>query len=360
LRVFFSAGEASGDRYAAAIARELPPCSLEGIGGPCLRSAGARIVADSSDWGAVSISQSAKVVPRVLRGFFEAKAALASGEPGLFVPVDFGFVNIKLARYAKRHGWRVLYFIPPGSWRRDRQGANLPEVADEIVTPFSWSAEILSRMGARAHWFGHPLRQLVGGVPSGKRQGIAVLPGSRRHELDLHLPLAAEALGEEPRRIEFALAPNFDRQAVEARWGVLAPLRQDAFTVGDTYGVLKRAEAAVVCSGTATLEAALCRCPMVVVYRLSALMAFEAALLKPKVQFASLPNILLNRPAVPELLHKDATPGKLRDQLKLLTADSAARQGQLQAFDELEFLLGGDRAISETARLAARMMGILK
>lgn len=357
MRVFFSAGEASGDRYAAAIARELPPNTIEGIGGPCLRSVGARIVADSSQWGAVSISQSAKVLLRVLKGARLAKAELSSGAPGLFVPVDFGFVNIRLARYAKQRGWKVLYFIPPGSWRRDRQGADLPRVADEIVTPFSWSAEILNRMGASAHWFGHPLKQLVGAVPVEDRRGIAFLPGSRSHELELHLPLVASALRDEARRVEFALSPNVDLAALQARWRALAPNRQDQFTVGDTYGVLKRAEAAVVCSGTATLEAALCRCPMVVIYKLSTLMAMEVAIIRPKIKFASLPNILLDRPAVPELLHKSAEPEGIRNCLALLLNDPSARQSQIDAFDELGEILGGSQAITETAKLATRMMG---
>lgn len=357
MRVFFSAGEASGDRYAAAIARELPPCRVEGIGGPCLRAFGAEIVADSSQWGAVSITQSAKVFFRAYAGMRRALAALASGTPGLFVPIDFGFMNVRLARRAKGLGWKVLYFIPPGSWRRDRQGADLPLVADEIVTPFSWSAEILRRMGASAHWFGHPLRQLAGEAPESERRGIAFLPGSRRHELDLHLPLMAEAVRGEPRPVEFALAPNVDRAAVESRWRALAPARQDRLTVGDAYGVLKRAEAAVVCSGTATLEAALCRCPMVVIYKLSPAMALEAAIVRPKIQFASLPNILLQRAAVPELLHKRAQPEELRRQLDLLLNDPQARRAQTDAFEELEAMLGGDRAITETARLAARMMG---
>lgn len=356
MRVFFSAGEASGDRYAAAIASELPPCQLEGIGGPCLRSAGAKIVSDSSHWGAVSISQSAKVLFRVLRGGRAAKAALASGEPGLFIPVDFGFVNIKLARWAKQHGWKVLYFIPPGSWRRDRQGTDLPLVTDQIVTPFSWSAEILNKMGASAHWFGHPLKQLVGDVSSGDRSGIAFLPGSRRHELDLHLPLVASALKDEPRTIEFALAPNADRSLIESIWRSLAPSRNDLFTVGDTYGVLKRAEAAVVCSGTATLEAAICRCPMAVIYKLSTLMALEVAIVRPKIKFASLPNILLDRAAVPELLHTNATPENVRSHIASLLNDPAARQEQLDAFDELGTILGGSHAITETAKVASQMM----
>lgn len=358
MRVFFSAGEASGDRYAAAIARELPPCEIEGIGGPCLHSVGANVVVDSSHWGAVSISQSLKVGAKVLLGERQARKHLLQGKPGLFIAIDFGYINIRLSRFAKEHGWKVLYFIPPGSWRRDRQGVDLPKVTDQIVTPFSWSAELLNKMGAQAHWFGHPLKQLVGDVPTdSQRSGIAFLPGSRRHEIDLHLPLVAEALKDESRRIEFALSPNADREMIEAKWRGLVPSRtQDVFTLGDTYGVLQRAEASVVCSGTATLEAAICRCPMVVIYKLSRMMAIEYAILRPKIKFASLPNILLDRLAVPELLHYYATPENVREKLSAILNDPTARQHQLIAFDELGTILGNSHAISETANIAAQMM----
>ena len=163
------------------------------------------------------------------------------------------------------------------------------------------------------------------------RSGIAFLPGSRKHEIDLHLPLVAAALKDEPRRIEFALSPNADRELIEAKWRALVPARTgDIFTVGDTYGVLQRGRS---CGGlfrsTATLEAAICRCPMVVIYKLSRMMALEYAMLRPKLGFVSLPNILLDRAAVPELLHYLATPETVRDGLHVLLDDSLARELQL-------------------------------
>src|SRR5688572_21772274 len=123
MRVFFSAGEASGDAYAAALLREMVRLGsglrflFEGVGGSQLSAAGANVVVDSSKWGAISILQSLKVAPRVVGGYSKAKRALRKGRPGLFIPIDFGYVNVRLARYAKKQGWKVLYFIPPGSWR---------------------------------------------------------------------------------------------------------------------------------------------------------------------------------------------------------------------------------------------------
>lgn len=362
MRVFLSAGETSGDAYAAALVREMRKLGLdgfEGVGGPRLRAEGAEIISDSSEWGAISIVQALGVVPKALGGYYRAKRALGKGRPGLFIPIDFGYANIRLARHAKNRGWKVLYFIPPGSWRRDKQGRDLPLVTDAIVTPFSWSAEILNRMGAKAHWFGHPIKQLLGDslASSEPGEGLAVLPGSRGHEIEANLPLLAEALREWPERLEFALAPTASKDAVMAKWRELSGRTEDRFTVSDTAGVLHRSRSAVVCSGTATLEAALCRRPFVVIYRITESMRREAALLRIKrPKYVALPNILLDRFAVPELVDTEATADALRKALSEVNKEGLIRQGQLSSFEDLDLLLGASDAISQAAALAYQII----
>jgi lipid-A-disaccharide synthase len=356
------AGEASGDRYAGALAREIkalePAAQLEGVGSTWLRQQDVRLIADSTSWGAIGALHAASKVPRVLRAVSGIRRAMAAGKPGLFIPIDFGFVNVRMARWAKARGWRVLYFVPPGSWRRDRQGSALPEIADAVSTPFPWSAEMLQSAGVPAHWFGHPLKQLI--AESGSAQvrgnGLAVLPGSRAHEIKTLLPVLAQALGDAP-PIEFALAPSVDRDRFARDWAARCPHRaQDLFIVGDSYGVLGRARAAVVCSGTATLEAALCGCPMVVVYRLPRLTEWEAALLRlPRPKFVALPNILLDRAVVPELLQEALTPDSVLRALRPLMAESPERAAQLGAFREIDDVTGPSDAISRTAALACEI-----
>jgi len=371
MNVFFSAGEASGDAYAAALTLEMRrlngsashseqrDLSFLGIGGKRFRDAGAQIVADSSQWGAVSILESLKMVPRVIRSYYRSKRFLKSATPGLFIPIDFGYVNIRLSRHAKNHGWKVMYFAPPSSWRRDKQGRDLPAITDAVATPFSWSADLLNAIGAHAHWYGHPIRQLlkdrhVGRAPSASER-IAVLPGSRSHEIKENLPLLAATL-KEP--VEFALAPSIDAERFKADWSKLTSGRKgDLFTQGDVYAVLTRCHAAVVCSGTATLEAALCRCPMVVIYKLPKVAEVEAKIVGFKLpEFVSLPNILLQRRVVAELIQTNATPENLRRELDEILTDTTARDAQLSAFDELEILLGPDDAITESAKLALTMI----
>lgn len=331
---------------------------VQAIGGRLLRAAGAQIIADSTTWGAIGVAESLKVYPRARAGLRKAQRSLAAGKPGVFVPIDYGYMNIGLARLAKERGWKVVYFSPPGAWRKDKQGEDLPKVTDCIITPFSWSAEILNRMGANAHWFGHPIRQMIRDSGndergSNRRSNIAILPGSRPSEIDLLLPVFARAIRDFPDAAEIAVAPSLDVEVVRTRWQKYAPNRQDTFTVGDTYGALKRARAAIVCSGTATLEAALCGCPHLVAYKVSKLVEIQARLIRFRVSHIAQPNIFLERRVVPELIQHAATPKAIADHLRRLLEDSGERQAQMDSFEELASILGPDDAIDRSAERIA-------
>lgn len=358
-RILISAGEASGDAYGGALATELlklrPDLTLEGLGGPKMRDAGVRLHADSSTWGAISIVQSLRLYRRIVGGYYRVKRALGAGKPGLFIPIDFGYANLRLARHAKNRGWKVLYFVPPSSWRRDRQGTDVAKLSDEIVTPFPWSAEIFRTMGASAHFFGHPVKSLRAPFAEQERDAIALLPGSRISEIELMLPLYAAAVRglDGPFLIPVPAVQMPLARAIWTRSGGDPTAIVDA-TVQGVGPSLYRARVAIVCSGTATLEAALTRTPYVVAYLLSPATVREAKLLRMKrPKFIALPNIVLDRPAIPELLHDEATPEAVREWLERLIADSSEQRA---TFEELDELLGPPDAIARTAELALSML----
>ncbi len=355
--VLFCAGEASGDLYAASLASELlrldPTIRIGGIGGARFAQvANEPLIADSSKWGAISIVQSFREGFKVLRHFHAFKRALRSSKPGVFVPIDFGFVNLKFCRAAKEAGWKVVYFVPPGSWRRDRQGADIPGLTDAVVTPFPWSAEILKEMGANVHFFGHPLKQIHRELieTSFDRSGLAVLPGSRRSELEQLVPVLNPALVDYPKSAQLPVPPTHI-PFLEQNWR----RKQDSIIDGRGTGAVMRAlrtsEAGVICSGTATLEAALAQTPMVVVYKVSQLVALETKLIGFKrPQFVSQPNILLQREVVPELIQENFTVDILKRTLDEIQTPAAVEK-QLQGFEEISDLLGGTDCITKTAEL---------
>jgi lipid-A-disaccharide synthase len=157
-------GEASGDLYGADLAESLrtrfPEITLHGVGGARMHAAGVQLIADSRVWGAIGIVQSVKVAPKALLAFQRVKRFLRHLRPDWVVPIDFGAFNVPLSCWAKAHGMRVAYYIPPGSWRRERQGADLPRCTDCVLTPFEWSATRLRALGAQAHWVPHPTAAL--------------------------------------------------------------------------------------------------------------------------------------------------------------------------------------------------------
>lgn len=357
MRVLFCAGEASGDLYAASLARELlaldPSVQIGGIGGLRFQEAANEpLIADSSKWGAISITQSFREGFKVLRHYQNFKNALKKGPPGVFVPIDFGFVNLKLCRFAKEAGWKVIYFVPPGSWRRDRQGADLPGLTDQIVAPFPWSYEILKANGANVHFFGHPLKQIHRSaiLSDAPRSGLAVLPGSRRSEFEQLLPLYAEVLQDEPAIAKLPV-PRAFTQYVRDRWHRAGDEVVDGSQTGAVIRTLRDAEHALVCSGTATLEAALAQTPMVVCYRVSQIVYLEAKIIGFKrPQFYSQPNILLQRQVVPELIQETLSVDSLRSKLAEIRTEKEMAHQRL-GFEEISELLGADDCITRTAEL---------
>lgn len=358
MRILTFAGEASGDAYAAklleALRQRVPDAELVGVGGPKLAATGAHILARSDAWGAIGVAESLKVVPKVLRAVRAVRNEFSVGKPGLFIPVDYGYANVRLARNAKSLGWRVLYFVPPGSWRRGPQGRDLPQVTDAIVSPFSWSADALREAGADAYWFGHPLLELMPpGSANAARSGWAVLPGSRPKELAMHLPLLAGASrlsGSTWPTLTFALAAGTDLQPVQRTWQRLSGRTDDIFRVDATIDTLSNAEFALVCSGTATLQAALCDTPHLIFYRADKAVEFQAWITRFRrpVHFG-LPNLLLDERIVPELIQEVATPANLEPLIReaLLTGER-----QRDGFRRLRAVLGGSDAIQRTAELA--------
>jgi lipid-A-disaccharide synthase len=298
-------GEASGDLYGADLAESLrahfPELTLYGVGGARMHAAGIQLIADSRAWGAIGIVQSVKVAPKVLLVFLSVKRFLRRVRPDVVVPIDFGAFNVPLSCWAKAQGMRVAYYIPPGSWRRERQGADLPRCTDCVLTPFEWSATQLRAMGAQAHWVPHPLLRLA--RPSESKEAfcerlgldpyrpiVALLPGSRRHEASALTPLyarVADQLYSVMPEMQFVIsvASHFSPDWIHTLWsdGSKQWIPTETRSV---WNLLAHADAAVVCSGTATLEAALLGTPMLIVYRGDWLMNLEYRLRRRQLNLA--------------------------------------------------------------------------
>jgi len=367
-RILISTGEASGDAVGGRLLEEMRTLGFTGeafaVGSTRLREAGAEIIADSSTWGALGVYQAVKKAPRLIAGGLGVLRWLKGNKPDLVIAIDFGFLNVRVCKRAKRLGLKTLYFLPPGSWRRDRAGEDLPEICDAIATQFPWSEKMLREMGANVEWVGHPVTQMVGDVAaSAERRLLAILPGSRRHEIELNLPVMARAVqmlhdagslaGFE---VRIACAPTTDSHWVKGLWARHCSVEAEV-TQNGALATLRDSKAAIVCSGTATLEAAICNTPMVVVYVLDKLMVAEAKLIRLRFDFIAQPSILLNRLVAPELYYVNATAERIAQELTPLLADgSEKREQQLRDFKEIKELLGPNDAITRAAKMAIGLL----
>jgi lipid-A-disaccharide synthase len=367
MRVMISCGEPSGDLYAGALAaeilREEPSASIVGFGGDRLAAAGATLIENFSGLSVTGLLEVVRLLPRTYATYRRLVADAEATRPDVFVAVDFPDFNFTLARALKKRGIPIVYYISPQlwAWRAGRM-QTMKRIADRVLVIFPFEEQIYRDAGVPVEWVGHPLLDVA--PPSHSREGflrdagldpsrpvLALLPGSRRNELRMILPDLAAAAA----RIRHAVpAVQFlIPRAPHLGGDLFAPLRPlvdaAAATIvnGRADDVLASADAAVVASGTVTVQAALHECPMIVVYRLSAL---TYRLGKPfvHVDTYAMANLVAGKRIVPELIQDAFTPEAVaREAVRMLT-DTSYADGIRRELHAVKGKLG-DRGASRRA-----------
>jgi lipid-A-disaccharide synthase len=375
--LLLSAGEASGDMYAARLASALKQrldVGIFGMGGPQMRDAGVEIITDYSEVSVVGITEVLKRLPSLTRAMRRLVDEAQRRKPRLAILTDFPGFHLRLARKLRRRGVRNVYYICPQFWAWRPWRVNLVRRRfAEALCIFHFEEKFYADAGVPVKFIGHPL---VGSVYAtltrelfckkyGLEEGgqvITVLPGSRRGEIAHHLPVLVEGLRTIRQRISgapqivVAVAPGLDAARLEkgfpADWHV-------RLISSDTYNALAAADLAIVSSGTATIETALLGKPMVVVYRLSSL---TARLAKPlvKTKFFSMVNLIAGRAVVPELIQDDFTPERLAREAESLLFGSPGPNPRVsemkRGLREVQDLLGPPGAVERAADEIVRLL----
>jgi lipid-A-disaccharide synthase len=371
-----AAGEASGDLHGATLCRALrslaPGVRLHGMGGPRMAEAGMQVLVDVSTHAIVGGSEALGGIPRLYRAYRRMVEALrATPPPRALVLIDFPEFNLRLARAARRAGVPVVYFIPPQVWAwREGRVRTIARRVTRVLAVFPFEAPLYRAAGVPVDFVGHPLVDGLTEAPpraeARKRLGLpeaapvlGLLPGSRAREIERLLPAmrdAALAMARERPglRAVLALAPTVDRGLVQR---LLAGAPGIALVERDTHAVMAAADLLLVASGTATLEAALLGTPMIICYRVSHL-SYRLFLLLVRVSWIGLPNIVLGRPAAPELYQENMTGARLAREARRLLSDPAALAAQRTAFAELLGAFGPPGVGARAARLVLRAAGI--
>ncbi|MFN7986449.1 MAG: lipid-A-disaccharide synthase [Thermoanaerobaculia bacterium] len=373
-----SAGEVSGDVAGARLARELRvrrgDVSLFGLGGPRMADAGVEIVRETNALGTVGISESFRVVPGLARAFASLRRRVAATPPDAAVLIANDIFHVALGRWLRRLGIPTLSYFPPQVWIWGAIARTFAPSFDEILTSFPEEERVWRAAGASTTFVGHYLGDVLRPASEDEKRRaraalglspgpvVAILPGSRRHEVRRLAPVLLEAarlLHERDGSIRFLLpvadarfAPQIEAEVTRrglAGAVAMAPSSHDA---------LRAADLAILASGTASLEAALLGTPMVITYRVALLttgiVRSAIALRLMDSDTVGLPNLVLGRRAIPERIQRKATGAEVAAAASRLLEDESAREEQLRALAEVSRLLfaGGSDGRAAEAVLA--------
>lgn len=361
------AGEASGDAHAARVVREfkalVPHARLLGTGGPRMEAEGVELMAGLDRLAVMGFAEVVRHLPFFRTLMASVRTLLEARQVDLVLAVDYPGFNLRAAETARRAGVPVLYYIAPQVWAwKPRRTRILARCARHVAVILPFEEGFLRAAGVPATFVGHPLLDRPSALPS--RAGfcaeagldpdlplLALFPGSRIQEVERHLPLFSEAAG----RLAAQVGPL---QVVVARAASVPPeaLAGAPFpVVSDGRSLLRHSRAALVKSGTTTLEAALEGTPMVVAYRTHPV-TFRLARRWVRVRHVALANLVAEAGEVPEFIQDAATPEALAEALTPLLREGEARARQLDQLARVRTALGAPGAAARVAGLAVRLL----
>lgn len=369
--IFLSAGEPSGDLHGAAVARALrerwPEARLLGLAGPRMQAEGVEAIEAFDRLAVMGFAEVVKHLPFFVGLMGRASRALRQAGADLLIPIDYPGFNLRLAARARRQGVPVLYYIAPQvwAWHRSRAG-RMATVADRLAVILPFETEVFAEYGADVRFVGHPLADREDPVEDRAtlcrnlgldpdRRILALFPGSRGQEVERHLAPFSEAA----------------RRVVEARWHLQPVVARSTDVPEEAYrdapypvtsdgtSLLAHAHAALVKSGTTTLEAALAGVPMVIAYRTHPI-TFWLARRLVEVDHVGLANLVAGQRVAPELLQEEATPRALADALIPLIDEGPARRAAVQGLATVRKALEPDEGGTSAGRVAALAADLLE
>ena len=377
IRIALVAGETSGDQLGAglihALRERFPDAEFAGIGGDGMRAAGMDTWFDASELAVMGLAEVLSHLPRLLRVRRTLRERVLAWKPDVFVGIDAPDFNLGVERWLKQRGVRTVHYVSPSVWAwRESRAEKIGRSADRVLCLFPMEPAIYARHGVDARFVGHPLADALPLEPDrdGARAALglatdarvlAVLPGSRLGEIRrlgaIFLDAARRLSSELPGLHIVIPAANAACRSEIETLVTASGIANAQVLDGQAQRAMIASDAVLLASGTAALEAMLCKRPMVVAYRLAPLShAIVRAFGLLKVDHVSLPNVLAAEPLVPELLQDDCTPEKLATALLPLLRDHAVADALLPRFRELHLRLRQD-ASARAAEALAELLG---
>ena len=381
MKYYIIAGEASGDLHGSNLVKELRKLDANAVircwGGDMMEAAGAEVVKHYRDLAFMGFIEVVKNLPTILRNLKFCKQDILEYKPDVLVLIDYPGFNLRIAKWAKQQGICVVYYISPQVWAwKENRVKGIKKYVDKMLVILPFEKSFFQKWDYNVEYIGHPLVQVVEEFPKDawhmitnqgevsnknveeqqQKEVIALLPGSREQELLVKLPLMLEATKQFPQyQFIIAQAPSlpleFYHQMIKGY-----PNVEIAFS-GQTYTLLVRAKAALVTSGTATLETALFGVPQVVCYKGSAI-SYHIAKRLVKIKYISLVNLIMDKPVVKELIQNDLTVENIVNELQGILHNPSRIDQMKTDYSALKNLLkqGGNAS----QRAAQEIVGFLQ
>lgn len=362
MKYYIVAGEASGDLHASNLMVQIkqldPDARFRGWGGDLMQSQGLKLVKHYRELAFMGFVEVIANLRTILNNISFCKNDILDYNPDVLVLVDYPGFNLRIAGFAKQQGYQVVYYISPQVWAwKQSRVHQIKKTVDRMLCILPFEQEFYRKFDMSTDFVGHPLLDAIASrkvqqntnITPGRsnEQVIALLPGSRRQEIKVMLPLMLSVVKRLPGyHFKVAAAPGIE----ESFYHDLLGNQRIELVKGDTYGVLESAIAALVTSGTATLEAALFRVPQVVCYKGNKL-SFYIARSLVKVPYISLVNLIMDRLVVTELIQDELEPDRIYHELLVLLPGNENRDRVMADYDLLKEKLGGSGASARAAAI---------
>ncbi|MFN0256820.1 lipid-A-disaccharide synthase [Pedobacter ureilyticus] len=370
MKYYLIAGEASGDLHGANLMKALKDEDVNAefryFGGDKMHAEGGDLVKHYADMAFMGFTEVLLNLRTILRNLKMCKADLLAYQPDVLVLIDFPGFNLKIAEFAKQQDIKVCYYISPKVWAwNQKRVLKIKRIVDHMFCILPFEVSFYKEWGMKVDYVGNPLldeislfkpddqfktQYQLNGKPI-----IALLPGSRKQEIERLLPVMLSVMDEfEDYQFVIAAAPTFNAEYYHQFIGE----KKVTLIFNQTYDLLHHAHAAIVASGTATLETALFKVPQVVVYKGGAISIAIARLLV-KIRFISLVNLIVDRKIVTELIQEDCSKENLTSELRMI-AFGEGREQMLTDYEDLHQMMGTAGASERTAKLIMEYLSLPK
>ena len=367
--VWISAVETSADMHGARVMQRLrerhPGIRFQGVGGAAMRAAGLEAVARAEDLSVMGITEVLEVLPRILGILHRVKKTIRSTRPQVVLCIDAPDFHFPVTKFAARQGIPVVYYVAPQAWAwRQGRVRFLRRYVHRLLCLLPFEEAFFRNHGVNAHFTGHPLLEEMAehsaGIQTPEPNTLALLPGSRRKEIQALLPVFRQTAHQLHQhhpslRCRLIQAPGIGAEELTAQWPSDLPLELVPAT--ERWPALGGATVALAASGTATLECALLGVPTVVAYTVSPL-SYAVGKHLVRVPYMSLPNLILNTPLFPELLQKQVRPERMLPQLDAWLCAPEQREAIRGQLEGLRSKLGTSTASLEVARAVEEAAGL--